>query len=151
MLGRRKPRHRPAAAVLARQTDVLKRIIGKRESAVALHAAGLAGEQPESGNLARRQRMLVAGDPAIEAALGRYEGPLVGRDGLGEICAVDVRRFGKRLREGPRHYGIRGQTGDDRCHRLRHLIGRFDGSRDLLLQVARTPVPEHRRRPGQIP
>jgi hypothetical protein len=40
-------------------------MIGEGESTVALEAAGLAGEQPESRDLARRQRMLVAGDPTV--------------------------------------------------------------------------------------
>jgi hypothetical protein len=70
VLGRLKPQHRSAAAILARQTNVVERMIGEGESTVALDAAGLAGEQPESRDLARRQRVLVAGDPTVETSLG---------------------------------------------------------------------------------
>src|SRR5262245_10589038 len=85
VLGRRKPQHRAATTVLARQTDVMERIIGKGEAAVAFHAAALAGKQPKSGDLVLGQRMLVTGNPAIETSLGRNESPFVGSDCLSEI------------------------------------------------------------------
>ena len=97
------------------------------------------------------QRPLVAGDPAVEPGGGRHECPLVGRDRLGEIVRIDLRRFGKGLRERAHHGGVGGKARNQRGHRLRHLVGRFDRTRDLLLEAARAAVPEHRRRPGEIP
>ncbi len=118
---------------------------------MAIRAAGLAGEQPEAGKLVCRQRGLLARDPAVEARRRRYEGTLVGRERLGEILRIDPRRFRKGQREGPLHGGIGREAGNDGRKRLGHLVGRLDRTGDLLLQAARPAVPEHRRRPRQIP
>ena len=85
VLRRCKAEHRSAAAVLARQTDVVECIIGKGKAAVAFHAPRLAGKEPESGDLILSQRVLVARDPAVKTRIRRHEGPLIGRDRLGEI------------------------------------------------------------------
>src|SRR5262249_30738721 len=60
-------------------------------------------------------------------------------------------RTGKCFRERPPQGGIGGKTRDNRGDRLRHFVGRLDRPRDLLFEAARTPVPKHRRGPGEIP
>ncbi len=147
----RQPQHRATSTVIAREPDVVEGVVGEGEAAVAVGALRLAGEEPEAGDLALGQGLRIARDPAVEARHRRDERALIGRDRLGEIGGVDLGRLGEGVREGFDHGGIGLQALDHRRKRLRHLVGRLDRPRDLLLEAPRAPVPEHRRSPGQIP
>src|SRR6185436_18953777 len=79
--------------------DIVEGIVGEGKAAVAFYALRLTGKQLEAGNLVAGQRLRVAVDPAVETRRWRHEGPLIGRDRLGEIGGIDPRRLGKRFGE----------------------------------------------------
>jgi len=151
VLGRRQAQHRAAAAILARQADVVERGVGEGPAAVAIAALGLAGKQVEARDLVGAQRVRVAVDPAVEPRRRRHQRALERGERLGEVLGRHARIVRERGRERARVGGIAREQRDHRGDRLAHLVGRLDRAGDLLLEAARAPVLEHRTGPGEIP
>ena len=151
MVRRREAQHHAAAAVIARQADIVEGIVGQREAAMTIRATGLSGKQAEAGDLLLGERLGVAADPAIEAGLRRHQRPLIGGQGAGDIQYRDLRLARKRGREFALKFGVAGKARHQSIQRLRHLIGVGDWPGCLLFEAARAAVPETLRTPGKIP
>ena len=84
----------------------------------------------------RRQRAVIAVDPAVEPGWWGHQRALVGRDRLGQIFVTDLGVLGKRLGKCASVFGVGGEPRNQRRFRLCHLVRRLNRAKYLLLEIS---------------
>src|SRR5262249_11630808 len=140
-----------AALVLARQTDIVKVVVGQRKTVVAIAASPLAGEDTKAPPFGIGEGGGIASNPGIKARRRRYQSSLIGSQRQRQIAGLDFWIAGKSCGKGAGVAAVPREPQHGIVQAIAHFVGMLDGKSYLRLQACRATIPEQKLAPRHVP